>query len=224
MAVLSERQRAILSLIVRDFIETAQPVGSQSVVQRHGLALSSATIRNEMAALEEMGFLNHPHTSAGRVPTVAGYRYFVEQLMGEIELPLAEQRMIQHQFHQAGMDLEAWMRLAASVVARAANAAGLVTAPRSFECRFKHLELIAIRDALVLLVVVLQDGAVLQQMLTSTESVAQEDLGRLSDQINNMLCGMSRREIEVHQPGGSPDRYRDLSRRAGQHLERARVC
>jgi len=197
MAELSDRQRFILSLVVRDFVETAVPVGSEAVGQRYRLALSSATIRKEMAALEEMGLLTHPYTSAGRVPTIDGYRYFVEQLMQEMELPVADQRMIQHQFHQAGVDLEAWMHLAAAVVARSAHAAGLVTAPHSFECRLKHLELIAINDPLVLVVAVLQDGTVLQHMLTTGEPATQEDLSRMSHQISDRLRDKSRHEIEA---------------------------
>ena len=115
---LPERRAAILQLIIADYVQTAQPVGSEALVQRHGLGLSSATIRNEMARLEEEGYISHPHTSAGRVPSDKGYRYFVESLIGEPELPADEQRRILHQFHQATMAMAEWLDLAAAVLSQ----------------------------------------------------------------------------------------------------------
>lgn len=104
MAELTERQRLILALIIREYIETAQPVGSESLQKRYHLDASPATIRNDMAALTEAGYLRQPHTSAGRVPTEEGYRYFVRQLMGHIDLPAETKRTITHQFYQVGHD------------------------------------------------------------------------------------------------------------------------
>jgi heat-inducible transcriptional repressor len=92
MVDLTERTQKILAYVVQEYVETAQPVGSETLVRKRGLRVSSATIRNELAELEEMGYLTHPHTSAGRVPTEKGYRYFVESLMEEFELPPVEQR------------------------------------------------------------------------------------------------------------------------------------
>jgi heat-inducible transcriptional repressor len=195
MQELTPRRQAILGIVVREYIATAMPVGSRTIAQRYGLGVSPATIRNEMAYLEEEGYLTHPHTSAGRVPTVRGYRYFVECLMEEVELPLVERRMIRHQFHQAGMEVEEWMRLSAAVLAHTAQAAALVTAPRASLCRFKHLELISLHDPLVLLILVLQDGTVKQQMLTMAQPIAQEDLSRAANRLNDLLDGLSRHEI-----------------------------
>ena len=98
MDELSPRQQLILGLVIREYVGAAQPVGSKTI-QNYGLGVSSATIRNEMVVLEEHGFLSQPHTSAGRVPTEQGYRYFVERLMRESQLPVTEQRTIRHQFH-----------------------------------------------------------------------------------------------------------------------------
>ncbi|HEX9117289.1 MAG TPA: HrcA family transcriptional regulator, partial [Anaerolineae bacterium] len=117
MKDMTSRRRAVLGLVIRSYIETAQPVGSKAFVRDYGLEISPATIRNEMAVLEEMGFLTHPHTSAGRIPTETGYRFFVENLLGETELPSREQLMIRHQFHQAQVELDQWARLAAAVLA-----------------------------------------------------------------------------------------------------------
>ncbi len=123
---LTERQRLILAMLIQDYVRTAQPVASGALVRQHGLGVSTATVRHELASLEALGLLEQPHTSAGRVPTVAGYRYFVEHLMRSAVLSPEERRMIRHQFHQAGWDGEHWMSLSAAVVARISGAAGLV--------------------------------------------------------------------------------------------------
>lgn len=155
MGDLTSRQQLILGLVVKEYIEGALPVSSKAI-EAYGLGVASATIRNEMAFLEEQGHLTHPHTSAGRVPTEKGYRYFVEHLMRESHLPLEDQRTIQHQFHQVGVDLEQWMRLAASVLAHTSAAAALVTSPRTESCRLKHVELISLYETMALLIVVLE--------------------------------------------------------------------
>lgn len=188
MNELTPRQQLILGLIVREYVAGAQPVGSKAV-EGYGLGVSSATIRNEMAALEELGYLTHPHTSAGRVPTEEGYRYFVERLMREIQLPLDDQRLIRHQFHQVGVDLEQWMHLAASVLARTAQSAAVVTSPRIDQCRLKHLELIAIRETMAMLIAVLEGGMVYQRMLTLDEPIGQETLTQIANRLNDLCTG-----------------------------------
>ncbi len=192
---LTDRQRAVLSIIVRAYIKAAAPVGSKAIAENFALGVSPATIRNEMAALEELGFLTHPHTSAGRVPTIKGYRYFVESLMEDTELPLDDQRRIQHQFGQATQELEEWLRLSAAVLAHTARTASLVTAPKAAEGRLKHAELISIRDTLVLLIMVMQDGTVKQQMLTVETPLSQDEWSRLSNKLNAMFSGLTRAEI-----------------------------
>ena len=195
MGDLTDRRQAVLGLVVRQYIATATPVGSRTIVEQYGLGISSATIRNEMAYLEEQGYLTHPHTSAGRVPTEKGYRYFVERLMGEAELPLAEQRTIRHQFHQARLDLEQWMRLAAAVLARTAHSTSLVAAPTVAQCRFKHLELIAAHGSQALLVLVLMEGMVKQQVLTLAHPVAQEALHQIANRLNDLFTSLSADQI-----------------------------
>jgi len=191
MGDLTDRRQAVLGLVVRQYIATATPVGSKTIVEKYGLGVSSATIRTEMAYLEEQGYLSHPHTSAGRMPTEKGYRYFVERLMGEAELPLAEQRTIRHQFHQARLDLEQWMRLAAAVLARTAHGTSLVAAPTVAQCRFKHLELIAAHGSRLLLVLVLMEGMVKQQMLILSHSMAQEELNQVASRLNDLFTSLS---------------------------------
>lgn len=195
MSELTERQKLILALVIRNYIETAQPVGSHRLVKEYGLDFSSATVRNEMVALTELGYLRQPHTSAGRVPSEEGYRYFVGQLMGHTELPTPTKRTITHQFYQVGTDLDRWMRLAASVLARQAQAASLVTAPRSERAQFKHLELISTRGRQVLMILVLAGGEVSQQMLALAEPVSQAQLSAVAQSLNHMCVGMDSEAI-----------------------------
>ena len=189
--MLNERQKLILALVIREYIDTAQPVGSERLVKAFHLDFSPATVRNEMVAMTEMGYLRQPHTSAGRVPSEEGYRYFVRQLMGHTELPDTTQRTIIHQFNQAGSDVSGWMRLAASVLAHQSQAASLVTAPRPEQSRFRHIELISTRGRQVLMVLVLSSGEVLQQMLALAEPVAQEHLSAAALSLSQTCQGLT---------------------------------
>ncbi|HFC10297.1 MAG TPA: heat-inducible transcription repressor HrcA [Chloroflexi bacterium] len=188
---LTDRQQFLLTLIVRDHVATAQPVGSSRLVKRYHLNISPATVRNEMAVLTEKGYLTQPHTSAGRVPTPKGYRFFVEQLLERSDLPPETQRTIAHQFYQAQEDIDQWMQLAASVLAQQARAASLVTAPHPEEARYKHLELIGIRGRQVLLVLVLVGGEVRQRLLHLTEPLPQARLSAAAEHLNARYAGQT---------------------------------
>jgi heat-inducible transcriptional repressor len=187
---LTERQKLILALVIRDHIESAQPVGSRHLVDHYGLDISPATVRNEMSALTDAGYLRQLHTSAGRIPTEDGYRYFVRQLMGHTDLPANTKRMITHQFYQARNDVDQWMRLAASVLAHQSQGASLVTAPHPESALFKHLELIGTVGRQVLMVLVLAGGDVRQQMLALAEPVSQENLSDAANNINERCRDM----------------------------------
>ena len=195
MQDLSERQRLILALIIRDYIETAQPVGSARLVEHYKMDLSTATIRNEMAALTELGYLRQPHTSAGRVPTEEGYRYFVTHMVYQTDLPEPARHTISHQFHQARQDVEQWMPLAASILAHQSKAASLVTAPHAERSRYKHLELISTQGRQVLMVLVMTGGEVSQQLLTLAEPVPQERLSAAANTMNGICTSRTTEEI-----------------------------
>jgi heat-inducible transcriptional repressor len=192
---LTERRARLLSLIISEFVDSATPVGSDAMVRKHGLRISSATIRNEMARLEEEGYISHPHTSAGRVPSDKGYRYYVETLMEERDLPRATKETIRHQFHQAGREEDEWIHLAAAVLARAVENAAVVTMPRTREGRLKRLEIIGIQENAALLVVVLQQARVKQQVLMFPEPIEQDQLTAISNHLNDAFGGYSAAEI-----------------------------
>jgi heat-inducible transcriptional repressor len=176
-----------------------------------------------MAVLEDKGYLTHPHTSAGRVPTEKGYRYFVEKLMGESSLSLAERRTINHQFHQARLDVDQWMRLAAAVLAHKAQGAALITPPRSSLCRIKHVELIAIRDTVVLLILVLQAGIVKQQVLTVSVPISQDEVSRVASHLAYRWAGLDEASVSSTVPG-----LTEIERRVAEAvldmMQRADAC
>ncbi len=188
---LTERQKTLLLLLIRDYIETAQPVGSKRLVEHYHLDISPATIRNEMAALTDMGYLRQPHTSAGRVPSEEGYRYFVSQMMHNAELPETVQHTISHQFYQARPDVEQWMTLAASILAHQSQGVSVVTAPHTQQAKYKHVELISTQGRQVLMVLVMAGGEVSQQILTLAEPVSQERLSQTAAHLNALLAGLT---------------------------------
>ena len=201
---LSERRARILALIVDDFVGSAQPVGSQSLVERHQLTLSSATVRNEMAALEEEGMITHPHTSAGRIPSHRGYRYYVSSLMPERNLTNQEQFTILHQFHQASRQLEEWIGLAASVLANNLHNVALVTQPRLLEVRLKQLQLVELLENRALLVAVTSDSGVHQRTVDFPVPVHQDQLTRLAVRLNGEFGGKTVGEFPQPEPGAEP--------------------
>lgn len=193
--MLSERRAALLNLIVQDYVDTAQPVGSKALGVKHNLDVSPATIRIEMARLEEEGFINQPHTSAGRVPSDKGYRYYVESLMAEEALPWAEREMIRHQFHQAERAMEQWFQLAAAVLAHSVSNFAVVTSPRSKETRLRHVQLVPLQELSALCVVVLNEARIRQQVLGFREPVDQTSLTIAANRVNERYGGLSAEEI-----------------------------
>ncbi len=195
---LTPRQELLLRLIVKEHVETVDTVASRTLVDRYHLDVSPATVRTEMARLEDLGYLLQPHTSAGRVPTELGFRYFVERLMEEHSLPQNEQRTIAHQFYQARDHIEEWLPLASTVLARAAQTAAILTAPRTSRSTFKHLELIATHGRAVLLILVMEGGTVEQQMLVLSEPMTQSALRDAADRLNQVCAGLDADQIQSH--------------------------
>jgi heat-inducible transcriptional repressor len=194
---LSGRQEQLLRLIVHEYVAGGRAVGSKALVDTYQLNVSSATIRNEMAELERAGLIEQPHTSAGRVPTDRGYRYFVERLIGDPRLPAAEQMMIRHQFRQVEMQLQGWMQLASSVLAHTTGNVSVITAPRAQAQtpRLKHFELVGIRDSVILLVLVTQESEVQQVIVQWHDAVTQPALREVADRLNARYAGLSAAEV-----------------------------
>ena len=197
---LTARQETILELIIREFVSRAEPVGSRRLVEGYALSISPATVRNEMKRLEQLGYLTHPHTSAGRVPTHLGYRYFVQHLLPDASLPVTVRRTIRHQFFQVQAEMEQWLQLSASVLARTAHSAAIATAPRTAHTQFKHLELISLQSHTMLLVLVIQGGAVRQQIITLDEPQTQAELSQISNRLNAVLASLTWVQMQQLEP------------------------
>ena len=197
--MLTERRERLLRFIVDEYVRSAQPVASAAVVRRHGLPVSPATIRHEMARLEEEGYIVQPHTSAGRIPSDRGYRYYVEALMRPRELPPTVQQTIRHQFHQAAGEAAEWAHLAAAVLAARLSYAAVVTAPQATQPRLRWLHLASLHDYLALLIVVLKEARVLQHTLTLDRAYDQDELSDVALRLNTIYAGHTAEEIRAIQ-------------------------
>src|SRR4030042_1494117 len=192
---LTQRREAVLKIIVSEYITTAVPVASDAIFRNYPLGVSPATIRNDMAYLEEEGYIARPHTSSGSVPLDKGYRHYVESLTKEPELPLEEQYRIQKLFQEVEEEFERWLKLAATVAARLVRNAALVTFPKSTQCRFRHLELVASQEFAALMVLVLSEAIIKRQLLSFEEPATQERLTTMADKLNAAYLGLTSPEI-----------------------------
>jgi len=197
LPALSARQEEILACIVRAYTEHPEPVGSRHLVKHFALTISPATVRKGMAQLEEMGYIAAPYTSAGRVPTAAGFRYFVRRLLQDNALSIGEQSHISERVGNLQSGMEQWMRRTAALLSRAVQTAAIVTPPISQVNAFKHVELIAIQGRLALLVLVLKSGTVHQRMLTLSEPVPQQKLGEAAQRINDACGGLGASQVRL---------------------------
>ena len=190
------RSQAILRAVIEEYVTTAAPVGSHALVERYRLGVSSATVRAVLAELEAAGLLTHPHTSAGRIPTEQGYRYYVESIVDAVPLPPVEQLMIRHQFGQVEYASEHWFRLAATTLASVTRAAGLATPAKPRSAHLRHLDLVAISDRLASLILVLREGSLKQVLITLDEPTEQAQLSSVAAFLNDLLDGLTAPDAE----------------------------
>jgi heat-inducible transcriptional repressor len=221
---LDERSSAILRAVIDEYVTSAAPVSSGALVDHYPLGVSSATVRSILAELETLGLLSHPHTSAGRVPTDAGYRYYVQVLADEWSMPPVEQRMIRHQFGQVEFASEQWFRLAASTLAAATGTAGLATSAKPKAVRVRRVELLSVQDRLALLVAVFREGTTKQVLCNLAQAFDQDTLNRVADLLNVVAVDRTADEIEagledIPAAGETTDEV-DLLRRTGERLAR----
>ncbi|MBI4492534.1 MAG: heat-inducible transcription repressor HrcA [Chloroflexi bacterium] len=193
---LTNRRQRILKRVIEEYVVHSTPVASELIARKYESEVSSATVRNDLAALEELGFIWQPHTSAGRVPSDTGYRYYVERLMEEHDPPLAEQRTIRHQFHQVEYEVDRWTHLAASVLANALRTAAVVSAPLSTRAKVRRVELVQLQEMLVLLALLLHSGGVRQQLVRTDDVLAEADLPRIALRLNQLLDGRTAAQVQ----------------------------
>jgi heat-inducible transcriptional repressor len=211
------RSQAILRAVIEEYVTTAQPVGSLALVERYGLGVSSATVRNILAELELAGLLTHPHTSAGRMPTDAGYRFYVESIVDAAPLSSVQQLMIRHQFGQVEYASEHWFRLAATTLAGLTRSAGLATPAKPSAAHIRRVDLVAVNERMASLILVLREGAIKQAAITfdDDEPLDQPTLNRVSGLLNERLLDATGSATEATLARLDPN---DPTQRIAQHV------
>jgi len=202
---LGERKEAILKIIVNEYIAGAMPMASKDIAYNYNLKVSPATVRNDVAYLEEQEYVIRPHPSAGTMPTDKAYRYYVETISRDAKLPPIEQDLLYELLREAKEEIEQWLKLAAVLLARFVHNVAVITLPKAPRCRFKHLDLIALQDLVALLILVLYEARVRQKILSFNKRIAQDDLTMLTGKLNSVYAGMSSSEILAKKTELSPE-------------------
>jgi heat-inducible transcriptional repressor len=213
------RKREILKAVVHEFTESAVPVGSQALVSRYFLNLSSATIRNELSNLGDLGYLIQPHTSSGRIPSDMGYRYFVDFLMDSESVTPQVGDYITEQIKNAPADGQAFVEKVAMVVATVTQNASVVTAPHGPRARLKHLDLVSLEPRAVLLILLMEGNLLRQQVLELSLPMEQVDLTMLGNRVLSELQGQDREAIGQRVKGLPTGPERDVLQRIHDLLE-----
>ena len=186
--MVEERKLAVLRAIVEDYVATEEPVGSKALVERHGRGVSPATVRNDMAALEDEGFIHQPHTSAGRVPTDKGYRLFVDKLSTVKPMSAAERRAIATLLDGA-VDLDDVVSRSVRLLSQLTRQVAIVQYPTLSRSTVRHIELVAVTPTRVLLVLILSTGRVEQRLVDLGEEITDAQLGDLRTRVNQAAAG-----------------------------------
>jgi heat-inducible transcriptional repressor len=189
------RKQEILKAVVREFTVSAVPVGSQALVSRHFLNLSSATVRNELSELADLGYLVQPHTSAGRIPTDRGYRYFVDFLMDLQPVPAQVESFIQGELRLAPADPQALLERVATTVAAVTQNAAIASLPHGPLARIKHLDLVSLEPTEVLVILLVEGNLIRQHVISVSRPADQAELSRLANKLNRELVGEDRDEL-----------------------------
>src|SRR6478752_353398 len=220
MSELDERKAAVLRAIVEQYVDTAQPVGSQTVTSMTGLGVSAATVRNEMSLLEREGYIAQPHPSAGRVPTDRGYRYYVDHLAGAGQLPATERRRIVEFFSSATLAMDQLLAQTSQLLAGVTAHAAVVVGPELQDVVVRAANLVALQPKVVLAVIVLSNGSVEKEVVVFDDDVSDDDVSQASARFAESLGG--RRLADVATVADEPAPAGD--RRAGDRPAAPRVA
>ena len=216
---MEQRKQNILKAVVREFTVTAVPVGSQALVSRHFLNLSSATVRNELSELAELGYLVQPHTSAGRIPTDRGYRYFVDFLMETEAVPARVESFIQGEMRISPIDPQALLERVATTVAAVTQNAAIATLPHGPQARIKHIDLVSLEPTEVLVILLVEGNLIRQHVMSVSRPCDQAELSRLSNKMNRDLVGKDRDGLALRIQRLSLDIEREILVRLSETLE-----
>jgi heat-inducible transcriptional repressor len=216
---MEQRKQEILKAVVREFTVSAIPVGSQALVTRHFLNLSSATVRNELSELADLGYLIQPHTSAGRIPTDRGYRYFVDFLMDLQPVPAQVESFIQGELRLAPGDPQALLERVATTVAAVTQNAAIASLPHGPPARIKHLDLVSLEPTEVLVILLVEGNLIRQHVIPVGEPATQAQLSRLANKLNRELLGQDREILALRLQRLGPGLEREIIARLTETLE-----
>ncbi len=217
MSSADDRRFEVLRAIVADFVATKEPIGSKALVDRHNLGVSSATVRNDMAVLEAEGYITQPHTSSGRVPTEKGYREFVDRLDDVKPLSSSERRAIMG-FLESGVDLDDVLRRAVRLLAQLTRQVAIIQYPTLSTSTVRHLEVVALTPAKLLLVVITDSGRVDQRVVELGDAIDDQQLGQLRERLGSALeCKpLSAASVAVADLAGALDGHGGLGDAVGR--------
>jgi len=222
--MLDDRKTAILRAIVEEYIATALPVGSSHIAKSNEFAVSSATVRNDMAALEREGFLTHPHTSAGRIPTDKGYRFFVDNLVPNGTLGSLEQAKVGSFFESAHFRLEETLQRTSMLLTQLTNYASVVIGPTVEIATVKSLQLVRLSSHHITVVVVLSNGAVENEQIEVGLDISDEEISLATSKLQNLMMNTPLRDVPKHRLVNrkTSDAATELSHRVLEALDRTR--
>jgi heat-inducible transcriptional repressor len=195
--MLSNRQLLVLQVIIDEFIQTAQPIGSRAISKKEDISFSSATIRNEMADLEELGYIEKTHSSSGRVPSEKGYRFYVDHLLSPFRLSNKEMKIITHAFERGMLEFEQIVQSSAKVLSDLTNYTSIILGPEVFETRLKQIQIISLSPTTAVAILVTNTGHVEHRSFNVPISIQSSDLEKLVNILNERLVGVP--IIQLHE-------------------------
>lgn len=209
--MLSDRRQIVLRALIEEYIARALPVGSRTLVERYNLGISSATVRNELSLLEEMGYLAQPHTSAGRIPTDFGYRAFVDELLSESDPDNGEDALAR-ELRESASDLDDLMDRTSQALARFTDCMTLLVPPRILSVDIRLANLVLLTPQRLLIVIVTEDGQVFDRQMDLPRDYSQDEIGKTQEALNNILVGTSLSSTSGELPLGASGVHDDLFR------------
>lgn len=209
--MLSDRRQIVLRALIEEYIARALPVGSRTLVERYNLGISSATVRNELSLLEEMGYLAQPHTSAGRVPTDFGYRAFVDELLSEGDSDDGEDALAR-ELRESASDLDDLMDRTSQALARFTDCMTLLVPPRILSVNIRLVNLVLLTPQRLLTVIVTEDGQVFDRQMDLPRDFTQDEIGKTQEALNSVLVGTSLSSTSGELPLGASGAHDDLFR------------
>lgn len=209
--MLSDRRQIVLRALIEEYIARALPVGSRTLVERYNLGISSATVRNELSLLEEMGYLAQPHTSAGRIPTDFGYRAFVDELLSESDPDNGEDALAR-ELRESASDLDDLMDRTSQALARFTDCMTLLVPPRILSVDIRLINLVLLTPQRLLTVIVTEDGQVFDRQMDLPRDYSQDEIGKTQEALNNILVGTSLSSMSGELPLGASGVHDDLFR------------